>query len=348
MILSLFCKKIRQPKHIIIARIDNIGDVILTLPLAALLKKAFPSCRVTLLTRNYAQAIVLSSQWVDDWLSWDDLSKLPADDAAKQLSVTGADVIIHVLGNEELAKIACKANIRYRIGFLDKHLLYNKKYCNFLPYYPRRGRDKTHHALFPLLCLKFFGLKTRYSLSELTPLTQLTPSNSLPAEFADLLDKSRFNLILHPGSNANATEWSAENFKLLINSLPADKFKIFISGSGAEEQRFADLIAACPQAVNLINKMPLTAFISFIARCDGLVACSTGPLHIAAAVGIHCLGLFVPQRHRDIRCWQPLGPKAEYISKPGVCNKCGKLPACDCINYITTERVKQRLLAWLS
>ena len=42
------------PKHILICRTDNIGDVVLPLPLAGYLKQRFPDARIGFLCRAYA------------------------------------------------------------------------------------------------------------------------------------------------------------------------------------------------------------------------------------------------------------------------------------------------------
>lgn len=60
--------------------------------------------------------------------------------------------------------------------------------------------------------------------------------------------------------------------------------------------------------------MNLKQFISFIAAADGLIAASTGPLHIAAALGKVALGIYPPIKpmHPPGR-WAPLGKNASYL-----------------------------------
>ena len=47
-----------EPKNILIVRTDRIGDLILTLPLAGLIKKQYPDARVSFLVREYTKNIV--------------------------------------------------------------------------------------------------------------------------------------------------------------------------------------------------------------------------------------------------------------------------------------------------
>ena len=62
-----------KPQHIIISRTDNIGDVVLTLPLAALLKQYYPQCKVSFLARNYVKDLVLSCPAVDAFINWNEI-----------------------------------------------------------------------------------------------------------------------------------------------------------------------------------------------------------------------------------------------------------------------------------
>ena len=49
--------------------------------------------------------------------------------------------------------------------------------------------------------------------------------------FKEILDSNKFNLILHPKSKGSAREWPLEKYTELIEILPKDKFKIFVTGT---------------------------------------------------------------------------------------------------------------------
>ena len=89
-------------------------------------------------------------------------------------------------------------------------------------------------------------------------------------------------------------------------------------------------------------------FLAFIAAADGLVAGSTGPLHLAAALGRHALGLYPPIRPMHPGRWAPLGARAGFMvfDKPN-CEDCRTEPAaCRCIGAIEPLAVAARVLAW--
>jgi len=126
--------------------------------------------------------------------------------------------------------------------------------------------------------------------------------------------------------------------------------RVFITGTAAEGEELKDFLAdnaACIGA-DLTGQLSLPQFMAFIAAADGLVAGSTGPLHLAAALGRHALGLYPPIRPMHPGRWAPLGARAEFMvfDKPD-CADCRTEPgACTCIRAIAPLAVAARVLSW--
>jgi ADP-heptose:LPS heptosyltransferase len=157
-----------------------------------------------------------------------------------------------------------------------------------------------------------------------------------------------FNLILHPKSKGSAREWGLENFSRLIELLPEDKFKIFITGTMEDGHLMKDFLQKNKNNVtDLTGKLNLSELISFIASCDGMVAASTGPLHIAAALGKFVLGLYAPMKPIYPKRWAPIGKNASYFvfDKEG-CTDCRKSTDCACIRNINPEDVAMKVMSW--
>jgi len=92
----------------------------------------------------------------------------------------------------------------------------------------------------------------------------------------------------------------------------------------------------------------IIGLISFINEIDGMVAASTGPLHIAAALGKYALGIYPPIKPMHPSRWAPLGKNADYLVINKNCNKCRKLDKCECIESIKPEDVKSKLVHLLN
>ncbi|MET4075247.1 glycosyltransferase family 9 protein [Hymenobacter sp. UYCo722] len=338
------------PPTFLVSRTDAIGDVVLTLPVCARLKELFPGCRVVLIGRSYTAAVAAACPWVDDFLNLDELQPLPEAAQVAALRQFGAAAIVHVFPNKLLARLAQKARIPVRIGTRNRwqHWLT----CNRLVALSRR-HSPLHEAQLNLQLLRPLGGALATPLLAVAPLVHLAAPEPLAEAWQQLLTgrrSSQLNVILHPRSRGSAREWGLVNFARLAQLLHAAGHRVFITGTAAEGEELADWRRenAPYLAADLTGQLSLPQFIAFIAATDGLVAGSTGPLHLAAALGRHALGLYPPIRPMHPGRWAPLGLHAGYMvfDKPD-CQACRTRPAaCTCIRAIEAVAVAARVLAW--
>lgn len=324
-----------QPRSILISRTDSIGDVILTLPIATLLKQQFPDARIGFLGKKYTQAVIACCSAVDEFVDCDDFI------AGKPDGINW-ETIIHVFPRKDIAWKALKLRIPHRIGTSSRP--YHWFTCNHLIQLNRKNSD-LHEAQLNTFLLRPLGidavisketLGTSYSLDRLVP---------LDSKFSKLLEPGKRHIILHPKSQGSAREWGLENFISLARQLPAETFQVFISGTQAECSLMEPLFQALGSSVvDITGKMSLGEFISFISRCDALVAASTGPLHIAAALGKLAIGLYPSIRPMHAGRWGPLGPQAVALALDQDCVTCRKAPSsCSCIRIISSREVAELL-----
>lgn len=332
-------------KRIIISRTDGIGDVILALPMAGVLKKIYPDCKVIFLGRNYTKPIIETCANIDEFFAWDEIEKLDERESIKNLANLNADIILHVFPRRAVAELAKKAGIPFRVGTSSRAFHWST--CNRLIRLSRR--KSTHHeAQLNLKILVSLGGKKKYTLNEIPEYFGFTKVKPLADPIRNLLDEKRFNLLVHPLSKGSAREWGIENFQELLKILPKDKFKIFISGTEEEGIMVRPLLVdKYPEVIDMSGKLSLDELISFISHMDGVLAASTGPLHIAAALGRYALGLYAPMRPIHPGRWAPIGKKAEYLVKDKYCSKCKKKNRCECIESITPAEVKGQILKML-
>jgi ADP-heptose:LPS heptosyltransferase len=331
----------RAIKNIIISRTDSIGDVILTLPLCGILKSEFPDAKIFFLAKDYVKDVVESSVYVHRFVSYDQLIHISEKEQIDFLKKLNADLIIHVFPNKKIAKIAKKAKIPVRIG--TSHRLFHLFTCNKKVKFSRRKSD-LHEAQLNTKLLLPLKIDKNFSLNELSKLYGLEKIKPLKKELSILIDKEKFNLILHPKSKGSAREWGQENFERLIYLLPEKDFKIFITGTAQEGKlihRFLEKNR--DRIIDLTGKMSLSDLVSFINNVDGLLAASTGPLHIAAALGKHALGIYAPMKPIHPGRWKPIGAKADVFVLDKECNKCKKSEICECILSISPMQIAQKL-----
>lgn len=333
--------KVSTNPKIIISRTDNIGDVVLTLPLAGFLKEKYPESEILFLGKKYIKPLIDSCENIDQFVDWDTLSAMPEDERIFFFKNIGAEIIIHVFPRPEIARLAYKAGIKYRIG--TSHRFYNWLYCNKRVDFTRKN-SPLHEAQLNFKLAEPLGVKDIPSLEELGNSYGLKKTPALNEEWKKQIDSNKFNLIIHPLSRGSARNWDWKNYNHLIEILPADRYKIFVTGTEAESAAITEnIVLYHPEVTDLTGKLDFTQLIAFIANVDGLVAASTGPLHIAAALGKKAIGLYPSIRPMHPGRWAPLGPKAKCLALDKDCNDCKNGSYCTCINTITASQIGELL-----
>jgi heptosyltransferase III len=321
---------------IIISRTDNLGDVALTLPLAFFLKQQSPQNTIYFIGKAYTRPLIACAEGVDFFLDKDDLLQHP-----EKLAELQADAIIFVFPDKDIARIAQKAKIPLRIGTSRRwwHWWYINKRVDF-----SRKQSDLHEAQLNFKLLKPLGYDFIPALSALAQWQCLKPP-ALPEKWQNYLPADRLKVILHPKSKGSGREWGVEKFYTLILQNPEIQF--FITGIAQESEairREKPAIFELPNVVDLAGKMDLSELIAFIAHADALVASGTGPVHIAAALGIKAIGIYPPMKPIHPARWLPVGRQGHYLVLNKDCNACAKSLPCHCMEAIEVSAVQELLL----
>ena len=323
-------------KHIAISRVDSIGDVLLTLPVTAWLKEQFPECRITFFCKNYTAPIVKYYTAVDDIVKVDDLLTLPKKEQTDALELLNLDAVVHVFPKKELAKLFKKAKVPVRIG--TSHRLFHLNTCNVRPNFTRK-KSPLHEAQLNFELLRPFGLTDIPSLEQVTDYTAafVPEKQSLPVEFETLVQKNY--VILHPKSQGSAREWPMENYTALARELIINGYEVVFTGTEGEGNQFRELIPDDPKCHDSTGKLSIDQLIWLIKHAAALVACSTGPLHIAGFVDTKAIGLFSSRIPIHPGRWKPLGKHSRALVFDPECPSCKAKEACNCISQIPVEVV---------
>ncbi|MBK9292064.1 MAG: glycosyltransferase [Bacteroidetes bacterium] len=336
-----YLQKPIQPKTLIISRTDSIGDVVLTLPMCGLIKRYYPETKIIFLGKAYTKAVLRSCIHIDEIWDADALLQQPPDRQLAALKSAGANTMIHVFPRRDLATLAAKAGIAHRIGASGRW--YHYLFVNHLVPLSRRSSD-LHEAQLNIKLLMPLGIVDFVPQARIWPLYGFKPlvTNDDKAPF-DLIQPDKINLIFHPKSKGSAREWPLEKFAELAGLLPEEKFRIFVGGTAAEGELIKPLMAQHPRLIDLTGQLDLEQYIRFIARADGLVAASTGPLHLAAALGRIAVGIYPAIRPIHPGRWRPLGPMAYALSLKESCNDCKKSATCACMSALDAQTVANQL-----
>ncbi len=334
----------KKPGRVLISRTDNIGDVVLTFPMIGIFKRKFPETQIYFLGKTYTEPLVRLNKNIRGFLNYDEIAKMTETEATGYIRSFGFDAVVHVFPRKEIARICKRAGIPLRIG--TSHRFYHWFTCNRLVHFSRKN-SSLHEAQLNIKLLKPFKIKVP-PLEDIPEYYDLLPPNLSEerktvayyddkVKIDDFIDASRINLIIHPKSKGSAVEWGLDNFAALLELLPEGKYKIFLTGTKAEGELLKDFAKLYgDKLTDVTGIFDLEQFIYFISKTDGIVAGSTGPLHIAAALGKFTVGIFSPQRPIFPRRWAPIGKNARYV----VNETCRPTDTDNCVSSITAEQVR--------
>lgn len=298
-------------KRIAIAKTNHMGDVVISLAMAGLIKAHAPTAKVIFMCRGNNSDVASASPFVDEVYDWSKIEASPnSHTALKQLNL---DIFIHTNPCIKMSQIVKAADIKIRVGSLFR--LYHWFSCNRIAFISRSS--KKNKRFLDLQYLRPLGIKTGISNQQLQQFSRLK-ALPLKKSLNNLLSRNKFNLVIHPGSiTANEHGFGIENYMALVNALDKEKFHIIISGIEKERDEFAELLKM-DGVLDLMGRLSLKDYINFLGKVDGMIAGSTGPLHLTNAHQKYTLGLY---RHnkKDKSRWQPIGNKAFVLShKNGV------------------------------
>ncbi len=332
--------------RILLVRTDRIGDVVLSLPTAAFIQSRRPQAEIHFLTRPYtaplaARAPGVASVTVDDGGSVWDLSR--------RIASLDCQAAILLYPTARLAAALFWARVPLRIG--TAYRWYSWLLSRPVPQHRRKS---LRHELELNLELADCGLRLGAGQEILSgrwlPRIEVESGQkeSLLARLG--LSKAEDLVVVHPGSGGSARVWPLANFVRLIDRLAAEGLAVAVTLGPGEEglrQMMEPLLASNPTWVFGLDLGELAALLS-AARL--VVSNSTGPLHLATAVGPKALGIFCPVAPCLPRRWGPYGPGHRALLPPvPVCEACRgqRCPHWDCMPAVTVDQVAETALKML-
>jgi ADP-heptose:LPS heptosyltransferase len=120
--------------------------------------------------------------------------------------------------------------------------------------------------------------------------------------------------VLHPGNAGSAMNWAAEQYAELGRRLAGDGLRIVVTGGPSERDLSARVARAVGSAaVDLGGATSLPELAALLHRAALYAGSSTGPAHLAAAVGTPVIALFSPLRSSAPARWRPLGTVVQTL-----------------------------------
>lgn len=307
------------PRRVLLCRTDRLGDVILSLPCAVLLKRMFPGCRVLYLARPYPAPVIYMLSQVDDVIEWDfreDVGHL-----ADCLRDRDLDAAVMLHPDRSLAKVLKAAAIPLRSGIAYRW------YSRLFTYRHREHRKHNlKHEVEYNLSLTFATFSKVGRWEDFLPPGSVFPLDlEIPARAVErvrsLLDGMDAGLepkvVLHPGGGGSADRWKVERFAQLAKRLSDANVGIIVTGVEAERAWCAEVSGFCGgKAVNFCGELSLPDLAALFRSIGLLITNSTGVLHLCRAVGGSALGLFPSDHAMSPTRWGLYGQPDRVLTPP--------------------------------
>jgi heptosyltransferase III len=324
-----------KPQNLLFVRTDRIGDVVLSLPLAELVKKHYPDCRITFLLKDYTKSLAEGHPFIDDILTLKEKNKkINLINNIRQIKKNSYDVVVVVYPTFITSLIIFLSGIPQRIGtgYRWYSLLFNYKL------YEHRKNALRHELEYNINLLKYFGIEEYVNPANVNFNLKIAPINDKRVRTilkVKGIDLKKPVIIIHPGSGGSAVDLPLNKFKELIESIHNSlKAEILITGTNSEMNLCHDLFVP-GKTKNLAGLFDLAELKALINYSDIFIANSTGPLHIAAALGKYVIGFYPKIAACSKERWGPYTDKS-YVFTPNMdCVNCTR-EQCERLNCMNT------------
>ena len=336
-------------RRILLVRTDRLGDVVLTLPMLPFLRTRYPDAYIALLLNRYTGEIVEGNPYVNELIWYDHGSGLiPFAKMCRIIDDRHFDAVVVVHPTPRLAWLMFRTGIPERIGTGYRYysFLFNRKV------FEHRKNAKRHEVEYNLSLLKELDC-----VADGKPEFYINIPAAAESRVHELLtslnvDASRKMVIIHPGSGGSARDWPAESFGLLAMQLGNDQAnQIIVTGQEHDAKQVEQVVrSAGGNTVPIVGKLHLKELTALIKSASLFVSNSTGPLHIAVAVGTPVLGFYPQITAMSAARWGPYTGKRKVLvpNKPIDCSECVNGGPCACMASIAVSEAYSAASSLLS
>lgn len=333
-------------RNILIIKLSAIGDVVHALPVSYAIKETFPDAKVTWVVEPPAYDLLKMNPCVDEIILFQKKDFRTLKGFAKlffpfkrELQRETYDAVLDLQGLFKSAAIAFFARSNIKLGICNMRELSDKISK------PVIGEHSTGHIVERYLdTARAIGCRVdevKFPLE--VPPDEIKKADAI-TNHAGLRKGNKYAL-LAIGANWANKRWKVENFAELSDWLYDLKIIPVMVGNGdVDVQRAAEIEALMEiPPINLVNHTNLPRLTHIVKNSCVVVGGDTGISHLAAALKVPVVMLMGPTDANRNGAYRQMQNVIE-VDRP--CRGCWKR-ACpqnlDCLEYITTEQVKEKI-----
>ncbi len=321
--------------RILIVKLGALGDVVHAIPVAAALRRAFPSARIDWLVGPKHREILDLVPVIDRRLVLND-SRVVA--AIRELRASQYDVAIDLQGLIKSALLARASGAARVVGFTARYARERIASWFYTDVHDPGGGGMYHiderHVVYTNL-----GVLHALGISYATPEFPLDRVESTVAAHVMQQTGGRY-AIVNPGAAWPNKRWPPARLAAVAEELQARYELRSLAVWGPGEEDLAREVVDRSSGAALLSPKTTIADVVALARGASLyLSGDTGPAHIAAAVGTPIVGLYGPTRPSRNGPWSA---DDVTVSRADVC-RCHHLRQCRlqtmCLEDIQVEEV---------
>ncbi len=327
---------IKFPRKILIIKPSSLGDVVHSLPFLNAIKTYFPKAEIHWVIAKGLEGLfenhpMINKVWIINKDEWKKIKN--AKGTIKELNMLSRelkkekfDLVVDLQGLLRSGMITAATGASIRIGFKEA-----REGSRFFYTHKVAGGKDVHAVDRYLKIAGFLGC----DLSNITfpfPLYKQSASFYLPIA-------ENYSVIV-PGARWMTKRWPSEKFGKLSSLLP---LKSIIVGSSSDNDIANDIVSLSDgKAVSLAGKTTLKELIEIIKGARFVVSNDSGPMHIAAALGIPVISIFGPT---DPLRTGPYGEGHTIIKEDIPCAPCFRKTCNDmkCMKNLSVEKVFEKI-----
>ncbi len=312
--------------NVLIAKLSSLGDVVHALPVAATLAARRPGARLTWIVEAREAGVLRGHPALAEVITVDTRRWRRLDGAAgvigavramaavrRRLRAARFDVALDLQGLIKSGLLVALSRAPLRLGFRARRCRepLSALFTNRRVDPPPAARHVVEQYLALLGPLEVGPPVLEFRLPS-DPGAEATVDAFLGE--AGLKPRDRL-VVLNPGAGRPEKRWPVTAFGRLAARLAGEGAARVLVAWGPGEEAAARAIAAAAGEGRAVPAPPtdLPALVALLRRASVVVAADTGPLHLAAALGTPCVGLYGPTRPERNG---PYGPGHRALHSP--------------------------------
>jgi heptosyltransferase II len=340
-------------ERILVAQTSFLGDVVLTTPLIAALRRRFPGAALAVLCTPRSKEILAGNPDIDEIITLEKMRDggRNANLFAKAAELRARRFTIAVSPHKSLrtALLLSLARIPLRIGF--------RQSAGWFLYHRRVDRDATRHDVERNLSLvEALGVDASACGRDLHIDTTADVRHTVGRIFSDLgISDDRIVIGVNPGSTWATKRWTVDGYAELCVALQRRHDAQVVLFGGPEDRDTVDAIIERTGGgvTSLVGHIGLKELAAAIERCRVFVTNDSGPMHVAVACRVPVVAVFCATT--PSLGFYPYSSRAVVVEKGLACRPCGShggqrcpLGTEDCMRLIKAEDVLAAVEPWLN